>query len=70
MVLQPRRARVCSGSRSLDASPPCGDRPVAKRFAISPERAWTLAFDENSGVARSQLRIVKDQPWQVISRSC
>jgi hypothetical protein len=35
---------------------------LAKRFAISPERAWRLAFDENSGVASSKLRIVKDQP--------
>jgi hypothetical protein len=35
---------------------------LAKRFTISPERAWTLAFDENSGVANSRLRIVKDQP--------
>lgn len=37
----------------------------AQCFAISPERAWTLAVDddddENSGV-HSRLRIVKDQP--------
>jgi AmiR/NasT family two-component response regulator len=39
---------------------------LARRFAITPERAWTLvvddADDKNSGVANSRLRIVKDQP--------
>jgi hypothetical protein len=39
---------------------------LAQRFAISAERAWTLAADntddENSGVAGSKLSIVKDKP--------
>ena len=39
---------------------------TGRRFAITPERAWTLVVDdadnENSGVANSKLRIVKDQP--------
>jgi hypothetical protein len=39
---------------------------LAQRFAISPERAWTLAADnaddENSGVAGSKLSILKDKP--------
>jgi hypothetical protein len=39
---------------------------LARRFAISAERAWTLAADkaddEDTGVANSELRIVKDQP--------
>ena len=39
---------------------------LARRFAITPEPAWTLVVDdadnENSGVANSKLRIVKDQP--------
>jgi AmiR/NasT family two-component response regulator len=39
---------------------------LAQRFAISPEGAWTLAADnaddENSGVASSELSIVKDKP--------
>ena len=39
---------------------------LAQRFAISPERAWTLAADnaddENSGVAASKLSILKDKP--------
>ncbi|HET9779543.1 MAG TPA: hypothetical protein VFP81_09700 [Propionibacteriaceae bacterium] len=38
---------------------------LAQRFTITRERAWTLAADnaddENSGVANSRLRIVKDQ---------
>ena len=38
----------------------------AQRFTVTPERACTLpadeADDENSGVANSKLRIVKDQP--------
>jgi hypothetical protein len=37
-----------------------------ERFAISPERAWTLdaenADDQNSGVAGSKLSIVKGKP--------
>ena len=43
---------------------------LAQRFAITPQRAWTVAADnvddENGGVANSKLRIVKDQPWPVI----
>ena len=43
---------------------------LAQRFAITPQRAWTVAADnvddENGGVAYSKLRIVKDQPWPVI----
>jgi hypothetical protein len=39
---------------------------LAQRFAVSAERAWTLAADkaddEDTGVANSELRIVKDQP--------
>jgi hypothetical protein len=38
---------------------------LAHGFAISPERAWTIAVDdddENSGVTHSKLMIVKDQP--------
>ena len=38
----------------------------AQRFTVIPERACTLpadeADDENSGVAKSKFRIVKDQP--------
>jgi hypothetical protein len=39
---------------------------LVRRFAITPEPAWTLVVDnadnDNSGVANSKLRIVKDQP--------
>jgi hypothetical protein len=39
---------------------------LAQRFAITAARAWTLAADkadeEDTGVADSELRIVKDQP--------
>jgi hypothetical protein len=39
---------------------------LAQRFAITPERAWTVADDNaddgNTGVAGSKLSIVKDQP--------
>jgi AmiR/NasT family two-component response regulator len=88
MVMQPRHARVCSSSQSLEASSRVtgvgADIPQLKealrqrqqigvatgllfqRFAISPERAWTLAADnaddENTGVAGSKLSILKDKP--------
>jgi hypothetical protein len=43
---------------------------LAQRLAITPERPPTVAADktddENSGVANSRLRIVKDQRWPVI----
>ena len=39
---------------------------LARRFAITPEQAWTLAAanadHQASGVAKSKLRIVKDRP--------
>ena len=39
---------------------------LAQRFAITPERACVLAAhntdDESSGVAKSESRVVKDQP--------
>jgi hypothetical protein len=39
---------------------------LALRFAITPERALTLAAntagDENTGVANPRLRVVKDEP--------
>jgi AmiR/NasT family two-component response regulator len=39
---------------------------LARRFAITPEQAWTLAAanadHQASGVANLELRIVKDQP--------
>jgi hypothetical protein len=42
---------------------------LAHRFAIIPERGWTVGgdkADEDSGAARSKLGIVKDQLWPVI----
>jgi hypothetical protein len=43
---------------------------LAQRFAITPERAWTVAADkaddENSGVGHAKLRMVKDQAWPII----
>jgi hypothetical protein len=42
---------------------------LAHRFAIIPERGWTVAgdkTDENSGAANSKLGIVEDQLWPVI----
>jgi hypothetical protein len=71
MVLQPSQARVCSGSRSLAASSHVaqigvGTGLLAPRFAITPERASTLAADnaddESTGVANPRLRVVKDEP--------
>jgi hypothetical protein len=39
---------------------------IAPRFAITPERAWTVAADKAtdvvSGVAQSNLRIAREQP--------
>jgi len=62
MVLQAPQANVCSGSQSLEASPGL----VAQRLAVTAERARTVTADENSSVANSRLRIVKDQLWPVI----
>jgi hypothetical protein len=42
---------------------------LAHRFAIIPERGWTVVADkadENSGAANSKLGIVTDQLWPVI----
>jgi len=77
MVMQPRHARVCSSSQSLEASSRVALRQrqqiepsigvLAQRFAITPEWAWTVTADktedENSSVPNSRLRIVKDQLW-------
>jgi hypothetical protein len=43
---------------------------LAQCFAITPERAWTVAADkaddEDSCLAQAKLRMVKDQAWPII----